>query len=734
MNLKRRLYLAMGIGVLAMGAQEAPAGDLEESTPLVVEVHVQNRPSSTPGGQTLHPELTTGGNTLDILKQLPGFAALRGGGASGLPVLDGFAASDIVQTVDGIRTPTACANGMNPPLSYVSPNQIGQIHVYPTVAPVSVGGNAMGGAIAVESPKALFASGQNPVVGGRVGSFYQSNGNIHGGSAAIYAATRTTYVRYDGAVSAGSDYRAAAQFKPAIPGIPGNIVGSTQYLSSNQSLQLAHKSGANFLDLHLNYQYIPYQAFPNARMDMTKNESVGINLHFTHDYGWGKWSIRAYQEHILHRMNFLADKMIGASMDMPMQTNAVHNGLRSELRLNLDPEDTLEVGAGYDHEDLDDRWPPARNLTSMPMAMQSMGPLTFVNLNHARQDDYHVYAQWHRDWSAHWSSLVGLRGDFVEQGTGPVQGYNAMMYGNPDLATSQPGVFNAAHRRELFALGSLSFVTDYRPNAQWELELGLSRRSQAPGLYERYAWSSQAMAMLMNGWFGDGNGYIGNLALQPQTANTASLSLQWQSTDKGWELRIQPHYSYIEHYIGVQRCPVTLGGACTPANLTATSGFVYLQFQNQRAALYGVDFRARMPVLHHSTAGDWDLETAGSYTRGDNLALHTPLYEIAPPTLRLALVQHWGAFTNRMEETLVAAQNRVDPTRNEPRTGAYALLDLATEYGRGPWQASLRLQNLLNRLYFDPLGSTYLGQRPFMAGTPVPGPGRSVQLAVSYTF
>jgi len=734
---EKRIYTVLVLGTMALGAQSASADALGETTPMVVEVHVKSGQKAAFGSQILHPGLPTGGNSLDILRDYPGFSNRLGGGASGLPVLDGFGVDAIRQSIDGVRTPMACANGMNPPLSYVSPSQIGEIRVYPTVAPVSVGGNATGGAIEVESPRPVFAEpGQNTLFGGSTGAFYRSNGAIHGGFFSIYGAGPHLALRYDGAVAAGGDYTAAAPFKPATPYIPGDTVGSTRYLSSNQSLQLAYRAGANLVDLHLNYQYIPYQAFPNARMDMTKNESIGANLHFRHDFSWGSWNFRAYDQHIIHHMNFLEDKRIGATMDMPMRTNAVHNGLRSELNLNLTSKDLLETGIGYDHQDLDDRWPPAHSLmpTPMPMPMHSMGPSTFVNLNHARQDDYDVFAQWRRDWSPRWSSLFGVRADFVQQNTGPVQGYNPMMYGNPAFPGSQPGRFNGADRRGHYALWSLSFIGDYRPSPDWRLELGLARTAQAPNLYERYAWSSQAMAMLMNGWFGDGNGYLGNLALQPQTANTVSLSLRWHSPDQAWAFRLRPHYSYIEHYIGAQRCSPSLGGACTPANLTATNGFVYLQFQNQRAAIYGVDFWGRAPLPMARGWGDWHMEASGAYLRGENLSLRTPLYEIPPPTLRLALIQSWGAFENRIEETLVASKDRVDPIRNEVRTGGYALLDVATEYRKGPWRASLRLQNLLNRLYFDPLGGVYLGQRPFSPDRPMPGPGRSVNLAFAYSF
>ena len=35
-------------------------------------------------------------------------------------------------------------------------------------------------------------------------------------------------------------------------------------------------------------------------------------------------------------------------------------------------------------------------------------------------------------------------------------------------------------------------------------------KTRSPTLYERYAWSTTPWPTSMNGWFGDGNGYVGN--------------------------------------------------------------------------------------------------------------------------------------------------------------------------------------------------------------------------------
>ena len=192
--------------------------------------------------------------------------------------------------------------------------------------------------------------------------------------------------------------------------------------------------------------------------------------------------------------------------------------------------------------------------------------------------------------------------------------------------------------------------------------------------------------------------------------------------------------NYIQNYIGVERCPTSLGGACTIANRNAESGFVNLQYRNQNALIWGVNLQGQTRLLHSQQWGDFFLDGKMAYTRGENLSLDVPLYRIMPLNGSLTLRQDWGHWENWIRETLVASKTRVDPLRNELQTPGYGLLELGTRYRSGPWQARLRLENLLNQLYYQPLGGVYLGQMPFVYGVPLPGPGRSINLDLSYQF
>ena len=96
----------------------------------------------------------------------------------------------------------------------------------------------------------------------------------------------------------------------------------------------------------------------------------------------------------------------------------------------------------------------------------------------------------------------------------------------------------------------------YEHDLSTTFEGGYAMKTRSPNLYERYDWSTGKMAMEMNGWFGDGNSYVGNLDLKPETAHTLSVTAGWHdSARKDWELKITPYYTFVEDYIDVDRCP-----------------------------------------------------------------------------------------------------------------------------------------------------------------------------------
>ena len=53
------------------------------------------------------------------------------------------------------------------------------------------------------------------------------------------------------------------------------------------------------------------------------------------------------------------------------------------------------------------------------------------------------------------------------------------------------------------------------------------------------------MALEMNNFVGDGNGYLGNPDLEPEIAYTASVTGDIHSKDREWEFKATPYFTYV---------------------------------------------------------------------------------------------------------------------------------------------------------------------------------------------
>jgi iron complex outermembrane receptor protein len=240
----------------------------------------------------------------------------------------------------------------------------------------------------------------------------------------------------------------------------------------------------------------------------------------------------------------------------------------------------------------------------------------------------------------------------------------------------------------------------------------------------------------MNGWFGDGNGYVGNLDLRPEVANTISATAGWHDRSKQrWELKLTPYFTRVQNYIDVDRCPVIVDGSngCTAAKFAASTGFVTLQFANHAARLYGVDSTFRAPLW-----GGFALSGLVGYVRGENLDTGGNLYHMMPLHGLLALEHRRGPWSSTLEFQAVDAKTDVEAVRNELPTAGYALLNLRSGY---QWKltdsAGLRLdagiENLGGRKYNLPLGGRYwVGDKT--GNTSVAGMGRSFFGGLTFQF
>lgn len=681
----------------------------------------------------LAPLRATTSDTTQLLRDVPGLSIFNAGGVSGLPILHGMADDRLRVQVDGMNLISACPNHMNSPLSYISPAQVGTVNVYGGVVPVSVGGDSIGGTIQVNPTATVFARpGEGTHVEGEVGAFYRSNGNAVGGNLSATIASEQFSISYNGSTAQSGNYHAGGDFKAPSINSAGNTidadeVGSTAYKAQNHDLGIAWRDDHQLLQFNVGIQRIPYENYPNQRMDLTQNDSTQLNLKYTGAFSFGIVMAQLYRQHVRHEMNFEEDKQFwyNNAPGMPMYTEAKTNGAKLQVSLTPSARDTLKLGTEIQTYRLDDWWPPS--------GTGGMSPETFWNINNGKRDRLDLYAEWQRQWSQSWMTQIGVRGDRVTMNADPVQGYSTTPGVTSYMKTSaDAAAFNSAARSKTDNNLNWSAMARYTPNAVQSYEFGIMRQVRSPSIYERYTWSSWPMAAVMNNFVGDGNGYIGDINLKPEVAHTVTATAKWHdAAQKRWNLEVTPYYSYVKDYIDAQ---CAANWTCKPEQ------FNVLQYVNQDARIYGLDVAGRMVLIPASSYGSFTVTGMMSYTHGRNATTDEPLYNIMPLNGKVALIQQLGNWSNTIETQMVVAKTDVSQTRGEVQTGGYALLNLRTSYTWKNLRIDVGIDNLFDRYYALPQGGAYLGEGKTMSingvpwGVPVPGMGRSIYTSLNYRF
>jgi iron complex outermembrane receptor protein len=656
-------------------------------------------------------------DSASLVSDIPGGAVWGAGGVSSLPAINGMGADRIQVAVNSMLISPACPNEMNPPLSFVNPAMIARMRAYLGIAPVSAGGDYIGAKINVTTAPPQFAAGPSWVTSAMVSGYFRSNGNAYGVDATATAANRDTSITYTGGWVRAGDYKAA----------DGTRVKSTLYETQNHALSIAKETFGNLFAVQVGGQFIPYQGYVNQYMDMVYNRGAFINGRYDGRFDWGKLEATAFVHQIRHTMGFIAPDKTGA---MPMDTRGIDGGYSLKATIAASAHDAIRVGNELIYNKLDDWWDP------VPGSMM-MGPNTFININDGHRGRVGTFAEWERHWDRQWSTIVGLRSDVVWMNTGPVHGYNAMSYG------ADAAAFNGRDRARTDANLDGSALVRFEPDQGSLFELGFARKTRSPNLYERYSWSTSAMAMRMTGWFGDGNGYVGNLDLKPEKAHTVSFTAAWHDPErKYWDVRVTPYYSYVQDYIDVDRCASAGCLTALPANLTATNGFVFLRFANHDAALYGVNVEGKLALWNNPDFGRGDLRGTLGYVHGERTD-GIGLYHLMPINAKIALDHTWGNWSSSLELQLVGAKTRVSEVHNELTTPAYALVNFRTGY---QWQAvrvDVGIDNLFNQSYLLPLGgadlvdyrtASMMGGTSPIWGYGVAGPGRSFNGRLTVKF
>ncbi len=667
--------------------------------------------ASSVAGEELRIRQSAAADSVSLLKGKPGVSLMSNGGFSTLPVLRGLADDRVLTTVDGAAITSFCPNHMNPAGSYAMAGRVVSITATPTLSSVSAGGDNIAGVIAIETAQPQFVEpGEGVKISGRVNAGYRSVADAWTSDVTATVAGEKASLTYDAAYAHAENYKRGN----------GDRVRSTTYENYEQAVTLGLRADrGDLLTIKVGTTFSPYEGFPTQPMDLTENGSTFVNLAYAGDFDWGALKAKANWRSYEHEMNFLSDKGGAAMGGMPMITDGTDASVQVSAEIPVEGLGTVSTGVDYFQTRLDDVWPPVAG-------SMMMGPGDYVNINNGERDRLGFWGELNAQPAPDWTVIAGARYERVSTDAGEVKPYGVNMMQMDDVMAA--AAFNAADRKKEDDNFDATVKAQWRPSKNAEYELGLSRKTRSPNLYERYAWGRGMMSSAMTNFAGDGNSYVGDIDLKPEIATGIAGSAKFSDGDSGKRsITFSAYYNSVKDYIDADLiAPVMM------------SNSVFLQFSNHDAELYGFEVSGNAEVWNNERFGTGVLKASVSYTKGENTDTGDNLYHIAPLNGLVTLEQTKGRWTNAVEVEWSAKKDDVNALRIEPETGAYALANLRSSVDIGKVRVNLAVENLFDVDYDLPLGGVAYGDFMYAGGMgtfqPLPGPGRSFNVGVSMAF
>ncbi|QQL44674.1 TonB-dependent receptor domain-containing protein [Sulfuriroseicoccus oceanibius] len=680
---------AISIGWAALLGSMVSAG-AEEVNGELPPLSVRGASGDAPWAQWIGytgPAPETFRDASEVLGYLPGASRVGNGPLTGIVQTRGLTGDQIGVRVNGATLTPACPNHMDPPLRYARLTEDAVVRYFAGLVPVREGAEAMGGFVSVSRAEPEFAEGDATVaVGGVVnGGWRGDHDGFFVGLQAGVASSRLA-VDYRGNAAEGGDLH-----------FPGGRVRATGYETQDHELRLAAATRGGFVAISGGIAQAREAGTPALGMDMIEDDSWSVDLHQFEELAWGSLENRLFAHGVDHLMDNFTLRPVGM-MAMEAPTSSQDLGWRSDVVLDRG-DSTWRWGVDLLASELD----ADQVLVSGPMTGARRD--TFADATRARAG---AYAEWENQWSQKWTSVVGLRADYVSTDADAV----VAGFGGP-MVMADAMAFNAADRERsdwlVDAVGSLAYSLSDRQS----LELGLARKNRAPSLVERSIWTP----ISASSGRADGRTYLGNLELDPET--TYETAVTWAYAGDSLDLAVTPFFRYVENYIQGQ-----------PVGRVDRNGLAVLQFQNlDSATLFGAELNFAWQVTD-----SWDASVLTSYTRGRTDG--DDLYRLAPWNGTVALGYTYGATRAVLACDWAADQNRVSGVQGELPSDGHATLALRLQHEVSDnLKIEGGVENLLDERYTNHLsGVNRVAGSDVAVGEKLPAAGRSLYVGATLRF
>ena len=677
-----QLFLS-ALAMVPCHAEDAP----QVLPPVVVEGRM-------PDDSWMKNETPIGANQLGLfdaagfLRTLPGAAVVRNGPQTGIVQSRGLSGDRVLVRVDGKTITPACPNHMDPPLHYANFVSGDRVDYFAGLAPVSEGGDSLGSVLSVNRPDPVFADPGGRITSGTVNTRWHGGQDAWKFAADAAVATSGTRIDYRGSWATANDLR-----------FPGGRVADTGYDTQNHTVIGSWSTAGGFVTINAGATRTRDAGTPALPMDMVEDDSWNAGLRQRETFRWGTLENHLSVNDIDHLMDNFSLRKAGP---MPMQAPATSRDIGWTAALTL-PREAHTLRAGFDFH-----W-NSFDADQIVTAGPNTGKSRDMFADNVR-DRYGVYVDWERDWSPQWSSRLGLRSDVVVSDADAVES----AFGGPAVAADRLA-FNNAQRDFTDTMVDAVAATRFTPNDSTSVDFAVGIKNRAPSLNERYLWTpANASAGLA-----DGRTYLGNLALDPETALEFAIGI----SGKGeiWSAELTPFYQIVDGYI-----------QGLPTGRLDSAGLPVLQYQNiDRADLYGAEMRLSVD-LHESQS----LEVMASYTHGESDETGGDLYRIAPLRGSVDLVWQQDSWESHLECVWEANQDHVSAIQNEAESPGYAVLHfrLARSFANG-LRIEAGIENIFDERYSDHLsGINRVSGGDLASGERLPGAGRCLFGGVSWSF
>lgn len=624
-------------------------------------------------------------DSAEQLKKLPGANINRNGPLTSIAQYRGMFGDRVNVLVDGIRISQAGPNSMDSPLSYIAASQLDSLTLYRGIAPVSSGIETIGGSILANSKQPAFSLGDDFQISGEATAGYAHNNDSHQLGLNTGISNQNHRLSLHASRDKGDDQRFDG----------GNILPSQHERDSFGGGYAYQNNDGLLASFDIEHHDTGATGTPALPMDIlfARGERYKTLISQTLNNG-DKFSLRLNYQNADHLMNNFSLRQGPAVAAMQRQTYT----------------DVIAYGAQlhYQHQN----WLFGLETDAAEHNATIFNPnnsdFRLTNFNQVERDRYSVFAEWQGDLNADWSLQAGGRYSKINSNADDVSAMG-LMGPMANMMQMRANAFNAEDRRQQDDLFDAALTLNRMLRADLDLIVGAARKQRAASYQERYLWfpaeSTSGLA--------DGNTYLGDIQLDPETAYQYELGLDWHRPTYGLSPRL--FYHHVDDYIqGV-----------------ATAQADTLQFTNVDARLYGLDTSWYLALNNQ-----WQLDGTISYVRGERRDTDDNLYRIAPLTNRVQLSYIQSDWQLGLSMVNVAAQNKVSDENSEQKTSGYSLFHLSGQYQLDQnLTVHAGIDNLFDRRYQDHLGGYNRVQNPDIpVDERLYGVGRSAYLAVNYLW